>query len=167
MRWLPLFALAWGLAVTGPAHAIKEGEPAPAAEAKLLDGTRFSLADYSGKVVVLNFWATWCVPCRAEMPALDTYYQKHRSEGLEIVAISMDDPKDESKVREVMRGFTFPGALVREVNVKGYGRIWRIPLTFVVDRRGILRRDGWYGDAGLDLQLLEKTVTPLLREPAK
>jgi peroxiredoxin len=101
------------------------------------------------------------------MPALETYYQKHHAEGLQIVAVSMDDPKDESKVREVMRSFTFPAAMARDANIKAYGRIWRIPLTFVIDRRGILRKDGWYGDPGIDLPMLDKTVTPLLAAPSK
>jgi hypothetical protein len=75
----------------------------------------------------------------------------------------MDDPGDEPKVRQVMATFSFPAALARDANFKGYGRIWRIPLTFVIDRDAILRKDGWYGDAGIDLPMLEKTVTPLLR----
>ena len=143
-------------------YAADVGNPAPPIEAKLLDGTQFSLAGTSGNVVIVNFWATWCVPCRAEMPALDAYYQKHRAEGLQLLAISMDDPRDEAKVREVMRAFTFSAALARDASFKSYGRIWRIPLTFIIDRRGILRKDGWYGAAGIDLPLLESTVTPLL-----
>jgi thiol-disulfide isomerase/thioredoxin len=161
-----LIVAAW-LGYSMPADAVEVGKPAPPAQAKFLDGTRFTLADHAGKVVILNFWATWCAPCRAEMPAIDAYYQKHRAEGLQIIAISMDDAKDEAKVREVMREFAFPAALIRDASLKGYGRIWRVPLTFVIDRRGILRKDGWYGDPGIDLPLLEKTVTPLLLEPPK
>jgi len=160
-----VFAALLGYSTT--ACAIEEGKPAPPMEAKFIDGTHFSLSEHAGKVVVLNFWATWCAPCRAEMPALDAYYQKHRAEGLQIIAISMDDPKDETKVREVMKNFAFPAAMARDTNIKGYGRIWRIPLTFVIDRRGILRKDGWYGDPGIDLPLLEKTVTPHLTAPAQ
>jgi len=142
-----------------------EGQPAPPMSAKLLDGTLFKLTDNAGKVVVVNIWATWCAPCRAEMPALDAYFRQHRDDGLVLLAISMDDPKDEAKVRDFIKAFSFPGALVRDADIRGYGRIWRLPLTFVVDRHGILRKDDWYGDPGLDAQLLEKTVTPLLRAP--
>jgi len=157
----------WLLAAVAAADvsAISEGAPAPPLEAKLLDGRTLVPADYAGKVLVVNFWASWCAPCRAEMPALEAYYQKHRAEGLEIVAVSMDEPKDEPKVREVMRAYTFPAGLIRDAKVKGYGRIWRLPLTFVIDRRGVLRKDGWYGNPGIDVPLLEKTITPLLGAP--
>ncbi len=145
------------------AATIAEGAPAPALHGTLFDGSHFSLDEYAGKVVVLNFWATWCAPCREEMPALDAYYRRHRSEGLELVAISMDSPKDEAKARAMMDAYAFPAAFGRELSLKGYGRIWRLPLTFVIDRDGVLRKDGWYGDPLLDAATLEKAVTPLLR----
>jgi thiol-disulfide isomerase/thioredoxin len=154
-----LLLLGCGVAV---ARSLSEGAPAPTVEAKLLDGATFGPADYSGKVLVLNFWATWCAPCRAEMPALEAFYAQHRSEGLELIAISMDEPKDEAKVRDVMRAYTFHAALARDAKVKGYGRVWRLPLTFVVDRHGVLRKESWYGDPGLDAALLDKTIGPLL-----
>ena len=151
-----------GLLPAQAAHAIREGDPAPVLEAKLLDGRSFSLAASTGKVVIVNFWATWCEPCRAEMPALNAYYERHKAEGLEILAISMDRPADEGKAREFLRNFTFSAGFGRDANFRGYGRVWRLPLTFVIDRKGILRKDGWYGDPGIDLRLLETTVTPLL-----
>ena len=153
-----------GVSLATLANAGEVGRPASPLEARLLDGSRFSLTAMAGKVVIINFWATWCEPCRAEMPALEAYYRRHQAEGLQLLAISVDDPRDESKVREVMRAYSFPGALARDASFKSYGRVWRVPLTFVVDRRGILRKNGWYGDAGLDLPLLESTVTPLLRD---
>ncbi len=162
MRKLALFVTLFTLSFTSLATHIAEGTPAPALEARLLDGSTTTLSDQRGKVVIVNFWATWCAPCRAEMPALDAYYRKHRDEGLVVLAVSMDDPKDEAKVRQVMKPFAFDAAYGNKSNIKGYERIWRLPLTFVVDRSGTLRKVDWYGDPGLDDASLEKTVTPLL-----
>ena len=159
-----LLAIACMLIIHGHAGATAEGAPAPALEGQLFDGSRFSLADQAGKVIVLNFWASWCAPCREEMPALDAYYRRHRSEGLEMVAISMDNPGDEAKARDLMRAFSFPAAFGREVNINGYGRISSLPLTFIIDRHGVLRKDGRYGNPVLNTAILERTVTPLLRE---
>jgi len=164
MRLGKFLAIAFLLVIHGPAGAIAEGAPAPALDGQLFDGSRFSLADHAGKVVVLNFWATWCAPCREEMPALDAYYRRHRSEGLEVIAISMDNPRDEAKARELMRAFSFPAAFGREANISSYGRISSLPLTFIIDRYGVLRKDGRYGNPLLTTAILERTVTPLLRE---
>jgi peroxiredoxin len=146
------------------AYAIEEGKLAPLLTAKLLDGKSFSTQSIKGEVVIVNFWATWCPPCRQEMPAFESYYQQHKSQGLRVITVSLDEPADLAKVREVMRNYSFDAALESESQHKGYGRIWRLPLTFVIDRKGVLRKDGWYGAAGIDLQLLDKIVTPLLEE---
>jgi len=152
------------LALSAPVYAkgVETGKPAPAIEAKLLNGTRFNLAGESGKVIILNFWATWCAPCREEMPALETYYKTHKAEGVEVIAISMDTPEDIAQVKEVMRAYTFSAAMKDDTDVRGYGRIWRMPMTYVIDRKGILRRDGSEGEPKVDLSILENIVTPLL-----
>lgn len=162
---LVVFALLSLIIQLGSAKDLDVGQAAPSIDAKLLDGTQFSLARASGKVVIVNFWATWCGPCREEMPAIETYYQKHRAEGLEVIAISADVPGDIAKVKEVMRGYSFPAAMMDTANVQGYGKIRRIPLTFIIDKKGILRRDGWKGEAKIDLPTLEASVTPLLTKP--
>jgi cytochrome c biogenesis protein CcmG/thiol:disulfide interchange protein DsbE len=146
------------------AFAIEEGKIAPSLTAKLLNGKTFSTELARGEVVIVNFWATWCPPCRQEMPEFENYYQKHKYQGLRIIAVSLDDTSDVAKVREVMRDFSFEAALEGETHHKGYGRIWRMPLTFIIDRNGILRKDGWYGAAGIDQPMLEKIVTPLLED---
>lgn len=150
------------IAMQTSAYAIEEGKSAPAFVAKLLGGKSFSVESAKGQVVIINFWATWCSPCRQEMPAFESYYDKHKNQGLRMIAVSLDEPADEDKVKEVMSHYTFDAALERETLHKGYGRIWRLPLTFVIDRKGVVRKDGWYGPAGIDQPLLEKIVTPLL-----
>lgn len=146
------------------AHAqLQEGMPAPDLRAELLDATPFDSAKQRGKVIVLNFWATWCAPCREEMPALEAYYRAHRAEGLELIAISIEGPDDLLKVKRVMKAFSFPAALSSSAQIDGYGRLWRIPITFVIDRRGVLRFDGFKIAKALDLPALERIVTPLLR----
>ena len=156
--------LGWAccLSVDAIASGAEEGKPAPAFEASLLNGQAFATAAAKGQVVIINFWATWCPPCRQEMPALENYYQKHHEQGLRLIAVSLDEPGDEAKVREVMKAYGFDAAMEANTRHKGYGRIWRLPLTFVIDRKGVLRKDGWYGSAGIDQPLLEKIVTPLL-----
>jgi peroxiredoxin len=141
---------------------LEVGKPAPPLKAKTIDGKNFNLSDDMGKVVIVNFWATWCDPCREEMPAMETYYKKHKDEGLRILAISMDDPEDANKVREVMKSYSYPAAFQRDADYSGYGRIWRMPMTFIIDRQGILRRDGGVGPPSINLDLLNKVVTPLL-----
>ena len=156
--------LALLIALPTSSFAIEEGKSAPTFTANLIDGKSFSVESAKGQVVVINFWATWCPPCRQEMPAFEHYYQQHKDQGLRLIAVSLDEPVDDAKVSEVMKAYGFDAALARETQHKGYGRIWRLPLTFVIDRKGILRKDGWYGAAGIDQALLEKIVTPLLEE---
>ena len=161
-----IFSLITGFVLMGAMHwafaSLEVGKPAPSLEAKTIDGKHFSLADDKGKVVIVNFWATWCDPCRKEMPAMEKYYEKNKDKGLRILAISMDDPGDADKVREVMKSYTYPAAFQSDADYSGYGRIWRMPMTFFIDRNGILRRDGGVGPPSIDLELLEKAVTPLL-----
>lgn len=156
---LALFMACATLARAAP----REGAPAPPFEATLLDGRRVSLADYSGKVLLLNFWATWCAPCRAEMPAMQAYYARHRAAGFEILAISVDRPSELAAVVEAMRPYAFPAGLARDASFAAYGRIWRMPTTFVVDRRGVLRLNGASGaPVVIDEVMLERSITPLL-----
>ena len=160
-----LLLAGWLLLVSFPARAeLKEGAPAPAIRAELLDGVKFDSAQQRGKVIVVNFWATWCKPCREEMPALDAYYRAHRAEGLELVAISLEGADDLAKIKRVMQDFSFPAALAENAQMEGYGRFTRVPVTFVIDQAGVLRFDGLKLTKALDLPALEKIVTPVLRK---
>jgi len=94
MRQL-LMILCLTLSVPALGASLVVGEASPDVEAKLLDGsTKFRISANHGKVTIINVWATWCAPCREEMPAIDAYYQKYRNRGLEVLAISMDDASE-------------------------------------------------------------------------
>lgn len=163
-RYLLLLSALFLLAVSATAAELKEGMPAPAVRAELLDGGTFDSMKQRGDVIVLNFWASWCTHCRTEMPALDAYYRAHRAEGLEMIAISIEERADLAKVKGVMKDFSFPAALAADAQTEGYGQPWRLPITFVIDRRGVLRFDGLKFAKVLDLATLERIVTPLLRD---
>lgn len=100
----------------------------------VLDGVEQSLDDYQGKVVFLNFWATWCPPCREEMPAMQSLYDELAPEGLEIVAVNVLEPED--TVREFIEetGFTYPVMLDRQGRVSTRYAVRAFPTTYIIDR---------------------------------
>ena len=89
------------------------GAPAPEVVATQLDGKTFDLSKLRGQVVVVNFWATWCPPCRAEMPAMDAFYRKHRGDGLAMIGLSEDKARELPQVKNIMAAFAYPAALTR------------------------------------------------------
>ena len=143
---------------------VSEGEPAPTFEAKLIGNQKFNLEAAKGQVVILHFWATWCSTCLEEMPALNDFYNKHKEQGLKVVAISMNDANEDQEVVKYLDKFKFDSAFNRNSSFKGYGRVWHLPLTFVIDKKGIVRRNGQSDATVLNEKLLEKTVTPLLEK---
>jgi thiol-disulfide isomerase/thioredoxin len=141
---------------------IEVGQPSPNIEGTLIDGKPFSLQANKGKVVLVNFWASWCEPCREEMPAIEAFLKKNKSKGLEVLAITVDKPADMQQVKQIMQNYPFLFAEKKQMDYSDYGRIWRIPSTFIIDKQGILRKNGMTGDARVDTKLLEELVTPLL-----
>jgi cytochrome c biogenesis protein CcmG, thiol:disulfide interchange protein DsbE len=137
----------------------------PSVEAKALDGTHFSLRALRGKVVVINYWATWCAPCRAELSAFDAYYLKHRNEGLAILAISMDNPAKLKAVKAIASKHQFSVAMSRDAKVSGVPEPSVLPVTLAFDRGGLLRFDSRSAHTGaMDLTALDRNIGPLLAE---
>jgi thiol-disulfide isomerase/thioredoxin len=152
------------LASSGVRAEIALDRPVDAFRITTLAGVQITPASQRGRILVINLWATWCAPCREEMPAIEAFYRKHRRNGVDVVAISVDDRSDIAGVAKVMASYTFPAALAADSELKAFGRIRHVPATFVIDRDGILKRNGW-ADAGLvDLATLEKAVATLLPE---
>lgn len=144
--------------------AIEVGEPVDEISAQLIDGTTFKLSEHRGDVVIINFWAGWCDPCREEMPLLQAYYAKYKNKGLYLIAINMDEPADEAIALKISKQYPFPIALRKDSNYKPLGRIWRLPSTFVIDKHGILIKNGSKGAPVITQTELDTLVTPLLRK---
>ena len=106
----------------------------------MLDGGAVPLSSLKGKVVLVNFWATWCPPCRAEMPGFEREYAKRHADGFTVVGVSMDQAPP-SVVASFVRdhGITYPVALGTPDVVAGFGGIDAFPTSFLIDRRGRVR----------------------------
>ncbi|MBE0645026.1 MAG: TlpA family protein disulfide reductase [Bacteroidetes bacterium] len=130
-----LFALALLLSV-GSLQA-QVGEQAPTFSLKDKDGKAITLESLKGKVVVLNFWATWCPPCRAEIPAFKSTYDKYKTKGVEIVGVSLDHKGwDVVKPFLKQQNINYPVVLGGAEIARAYGNIQSIPTTFIIDRKG-------------------------------
>ena len=116
----------------------KEGQRSPGLSLASLDGKTVSLNDYAGKLVVLNFWATWCPPCDAEMPTLENLWEKYRARGLMVVGVSVDKGEPRAIVGPYVRGkkLTFPILLDPDMKTAQAWRVAGIPATFLVKPSG-------------------------------
>lgn len=139
-----------------------KGERAPQLKITKADGGDFDLSKMRGRVVLVNFWATWCGPCLAEMPAIEKFYRKNHRKGFEIIALSIDRPEDSDKMRRLLSKLPFPGALLTDAVRNGFGKPEAVPFSYVVDANGIIR-DTFIG---VDDELLDEVITPLLEEAA-
>ena len=161
----PFWALTVLLSVlvfSAPAVArVKVGQAAPPFTVTTFDGVAMSLADLKGQVVVLNYWATWCGPCRVELPILDDFYRSHPRRDLKILAVATEDSVPQSKLMPLSSHLSFP--LIARLKGSGYGLINNaLPTSYVIDRAGIVR----YAEAGsFSASSLNQVISPLLAEP--
>ncbi len=136
----------------------------PALVVNTLDGKPFRLEDHRGHVVLVHFWATWCAPCREEMPALDAYQRRHAG-AVDVIAVSVDRSRDLAEVRKAMQGLAFPAALAHDASVNSFGRQNAIPVTFVVDAGGQQRLAMRPDDDPVNETNLARRIDPLLPRP--
>jgi len=147
-----------------PKLPLTPGHPAPDFSfTTLRDGRRLSLSDFHGKVVLLDFWATWCEPCMAELPNVKEIYKKYHDRGFEIIGISLDTSESALRSELQKQGITWP----QYYDGKGWDnqiaalyRVFAIPATFLLDREGVIRYRDLRGEE------LEDKVAELLAEPA-
>ena len=136
--------------------------PAPELILTDVDGVERSLAEYRGRVVLVNLWATWCEPCKQEMPALRAFHEKYFDEGFTVIAINDGDPT--ADVLQFVRNFelTFPVWLdPTYIATEDAFKTLGLPSSFVIDRSGVVRLY-WIG--AIDVKNLERGVTPIIRE---
>jgi DsbE subfamily thiol:disulfide oxidoreductase len=135
--------------------------PAPAWTLKNLDGKAVSLSDFKGKVVILDFWATWCPPCRAEIPSFIELQKQYGNQGLAVIGLSLDESGATAVKKFVDKtGMNYTVVMADQAVAKAYGGVEAIPTTFVIDRQGhIINRH-----VGLtDRAEFEKEIKPLLK----
>lgn len=144
--------------------ATEVGQTAPGLVVLELDGQAFDLSTLRGKVIVINFWATWCPPCREEMPALDALYRQYHGQGLEMIGLSADRPHDRSDVAKVMQSFSYPAAMLDDAKVNDFGTANVLPMTVVVDRDGVVRAKLTPDQTPVTEKSLSDAVLPLLPE---
>ena len=153
-------ALALGLAAPAASAGPKVGQPAPDFTITTYDKSKVTLAQLRGRVVVINHWATWCAPCKAEMPMMSAVHHRFKNAGLEIFGVTTEDSVPPFALKKLAAVLSYP--LAR--GIKGrYPILTGVPTTYIIDRAGVLR----HAKAGSfeDEEFLQ-AVLPLLKEPA-
>jgi cytochrome c biogenesis protein CcmG, thiol:disulfide interchange protein DsbE len=148
------------LSCLGGAAKVKIDEPAPRFTLTLLDGRKIRSEDLRGQVVILNFWATWCGPCRKELPLLNAYATLRKDRGLQVFAVTTEDSVSNAQLKKFY-------AMLKMTPIRGisgpYDTLGGVPTNYVIDRAGRLR----YAKAEMfDLDSLNALLVPLLNEPA-
>jgi len=129
-----------GAAACAQRRAEAEAVPAPDFSLKDLQGNSLSLSSYKGKVLVINFWATWCPPCRREIPDFIEVYKEYKDRGLEILGVSVDEASAAALLEWTRKqGINYPIALATPEIVRDYEPGDFIPATIIVDRKGLIR----------------------------
>jgi peroxiredoxin len=158
---LALGMIAAGLTAGVPLEAkdLAVGQPAPDFELTTFDGRKLTMADFKQQVLIINFWATWCGPCKRELPLLDAYYRSAKAYGLRVIAVTTEDSVPVNQLKPLAAALEVP--LAKRFKGGPYGRVKAVPTNYVIDRNGILR----YAQAGaLTLDGMNQVLLPLLNE---
>jgi cytochrome c biogenesis protein CcmG, thiol:disulfide interchange protein DsbE len=148
--------------------SVSVGSDAPGFAAKTLTAAPAmkTLTDYRGEVVLLNIWATWCIPCRTEMPSIEAVHQTLGAKGLKVVAISIDDEGAEAKIRDFAKEFRLTFEMLHDPagTIPGIYRTTGVPETFVIGRDGVIRKK-WIGAEDWNSDGNQRLLSSLLAEP--
>ncbi len=164
-RWIAAAAAACAVALLVVPMMLKSagpgelrGTPNPVGTANLdltlkdMHGADVRLADYKGKVIILNFWATWCGPCQTEIPDLVETYAEYKDQGVVVLGVSIDDAPETLRAYGAQKDMNYPSLLLTEEVDDAYGPIVGVPITFFIGRDG---------------QIARKHLGPVTREQVK
>lgn len=156
-------AAAIGLLFAGSAALgrLKSGQSAPPFTITTFDKAKTTSEQLRGQVVIINYWATWCEPCRKELPTLDAYNRRHAKDGLRVFAVAVEDSVPDYKLKPFASMLSFP--LAHSIRGSGLGELEGVPTNYVIDRKGVVR---WAQAGAFDQTTLDEVVGPLLAEPA-
>lgn len=140
-----------------------EGRPAPDFALKSSTGENLRLSEYRGDVVMINFWATWCGPCRQEMPLLDGLYQRYQRVGFNLLGVNIDDDSRRAMRMIEELGVNFPVLFDAAKKVSEEYDVEAMPMTFLVDREGTVRYVHYGYKPGYEDKYLDQ-IRSLLRE---
>ena len=148
--------------------SVSVGSDAPGFAAKTLTATPSmkTLTDYRGDVILLNIWATWCIPCRTEMPSIEAVHQALGPKGLKVVAVSVDNEGEEQKIRDFAREYQLSFEMLHDPSgsIEGIYRTTGVPETFVIARDGTVRKK-WIGPEDWNSEGNQRLLQSLLAKP--
>jgi len=143
------------------------GKPAPDFALNDINGEKVTLSEYKGKVIILNFWATFCGPCKEEMPSLNNLFLFFKKDGLIVLAISTDNSEKPVQSFIKAKAIAFPVLIDKDSQVfSDMYRVLRIPTTFIIDRDGIIR-EKILGDRPWDAKEMKENIGTLLSKNRK
>jgi len=148
---------------TGLAQGAGQGEKAPDFTGKTLVGKNIKLSELRGRIVLINFWGTWCAPCKEELPYFNRLYGKFKGVGLEILAVNIDKVAKQAAGMSGALGLTFPVVLDPAGDLSDLYRIRSMPTTFVVGKDGMIRYVHW-GFGPSDPARYEDEIKTLLKD---
>jgi thiol-disulfide isomerase/thioredoxin len=155
------FVLALVLVCAPIAHASPElDQPAPQLRGTLFSGVAFDLEHMRGKVVLVNFYSSYCKFCAYEIGNLEAFYEAHHGEGFEVIALGVDEISDRARVARMLGIYNLPGTMVDELQGNGFGQRYPTPTAFLIDRSGIVRYKQWGAKMP---SFYREVVLPLLR----
>jgi len=135
-------------------------QPAPALKGTFFSGRPFDLREMRGKVVLVNFYSSYCSFCAYEIGNLETFYEQHRDHGFEVIVVGIDRPEDRHRVERMVGLYGLQGVMADDLSESGFERRYPTPTAFVIDRNGMLRSRTWGSKTP---RFFSENVLPLLR----